>query len=46
VLIIWVLKQQEYPPDIVRKIYQLVVRSLNPAQLFTAGIKDSNRPLQ
>ena len=33
VLIIWVLKQQEYPPDIVRKIHQLVVRSLNPAQL-------------
>ena len=32
-IILWVLKQQEYPPDIVRNIYQLVVRGLDPAQL-------------
>lgn len=33
VLIIWVLKQQEYPQDIVRNIYSLVVRGLDPTQL-------------
>ncbi|KAL0021516.1 hypothetical protein WJX77_002863 [Trebouxia sp. C0004] len=32
-LIIWALKQQECPPDIVRNIYQLVIGSLNLTQL-------------
>ena len=33
VLIIWVLKQQEFPPDIVRNIYHLMVGSLNSTKL-------------
>lgn len=35
--IIWALKQQSYPPDLVRHIYLLVVRGLKAAQLEAAA---------
>lgn len=32
-LILWVLKQQRYPTDVVMNIYHLVIRNMNPTQL-------------